>query len=345
MTASPPPLAGPPQALPTPAAPPLHEPQLPGPPVPSAQDPNDPGPEEREREALHRAAMERRELRAGRVAGPGAGGSRDGTWRSPGYRSSRTRGHVVVALLAATIVADAIAVLAGAWGVGLMGAADAGTLQEAEATAFDGMYGLVGLLQSFLYFASAIAVLRWLSRVVDNIPPLTGRTPPRSPREAIGWWFVPLANYVMPFQIVSDSLRRLHLGDGDRTERLLLPWWVLWIAAGLVSTLFTRLPRETIDELRVGFAAVALGDAAYVVSGCLLIAIVRAFERRSLARAAALGIGQASPSAWSQPARSTMPAVAVHLAATEGPETLIVDGSGPSEPPPPPVPDVRAVSS
>lgn len=294
----------------------------------------DPGQGERDRATLHRVAVERREIRMGRRSGTGVDGFPDGSWRSPGYRSSRVRGQVVVGLLAAAVGADAIATLLGVWGLGLIAAAEAGTLEEAQATAFDGSYALIGMLQVFLYLASAVAVLGWLSRVVENIPPLTGGTPRRSPREAIGWWFVPFANYVVPYQIVSEGLRRLHTGDADRTERLLVPWWLLWVAAIISGVLVLRMPRETIDQLRTELAATALSDAAYVIAGCLLIVIVRAFERRSAIRARALGLGEGPAAAWPRAAfGSGEPA---DRPATGIVEVQVVDGSGPGEPPPPP---------
>ncbi|MFH0751050.1 MAG: DUF4328 domain-containing protein [Chloroflexota bacterium] len=245
--------------------------------------------------------------------GRGDGAAADGTWRSPGYRSSRMRGMAAIALLAAAAGSNALGVAVEIQGLGLVDAAEAGTLKSAAANAFDSLRAGVGLVQVALYLASAVAVLAWLSRIVENVPPLTGRTPRRSPREAIGWWFVPFANFVVPYRIVSDAVRRLRTGGGDSTESLLLPWWTLWLAGSLVGNLVVRLPTDTLGDVRTVFILNALSAGATAVAGALLVLIVRGVERRSGVRARALGIGHDPRPAWPQappatPAGPTPPA-------------------------------------
>jgi hypothetical protein len=221
-------------------------------------------------------------------AGPGE----DGTWVSPGYRSSSRRAAVAIVLVGVAVAADAVGTLLDLQGIGLVDAAEAGTLAESEAIAFDELYLMVANVQTALFLASAVGVLAWLSRVVDNVPPLTGRTPRRGPRAAIGWWFVPFANYVVPYQITADAVRRLRVERDDGTGRLLLPWWIVWIAASLVGSVLWRLPSDTLDDLRLTFTLTALNDAANVVAGILLILIIRGTERRSDARARLPGFGR-----------------------------------------------------
>jgi hypothetical protein len=231
----------------------------------------------------------------------------NGTWHSPGYRSSWWRARVAITLLAAAVAADAAGTLLDLQGLGLMGAAAAGTLTEAAAIAFDDLNSTVALIQLALYIASAVGVLAWLSRVVENVPPLTAAVPRRSPRAAIGWWFVPFANYVVPFQIVADAVRRLRTNGMDRTERLLVPWWGLWLVASVLGSALWRLPNDTIDDLRVTFTITAVSDGANVAAGILLILIVRAVERFSDTRARTFGLGRSGQPAWPQDSGVSLP--------------------------------------
>lgn len=226
---------------------------------------------------------------------PGAGG--DGTWRSPGYRSSATRGRAVVAAVGATVIASAIAVLVDLYGVAIVAEAEAGTLTLDDAYAFDALAASVALVQVGLLLASAVTVLAWLSRVVENVPPLTGGTPRRSPRAAIGWWFVPFANFVVPYQVVADAVRRLRTGE-ERAERLLLPWWATWVTLNVLGGILFRLPQDTLDELRIGFVLTAVLDALYVASGVLLVLVVRAVEWRTAVRAHTFGVDRLPQPAW-----------------------------------------------
>ena len=227
-----------------------------------------------------------------------AGPAEDGTWASPGYRSSWLRARFAIGLLAVAVAADAVGTLLDLQGVGLVDAAEAGTLLEADALAFDNLNATVALAQLVLYLASAVGVVAWLSRVVENVPPLTGRTPRRGPRAAIGWWFVPFANYVVPYQITADAVRRLRTDRDDGTERLLLPWWIVWVAASLVGGILWRLPSDTLDDLRLMFVLTAVSDGGNVVAGILLILVIRGTERRSDARARAVGLGRSAQPAW-----------------------------------------------
>jgi hypothetical protein len=202
-----------------------------------------------------------------------------------------------VAAVGATAIASAIAVLVDLYGVAIVAAAEEGTLTLDDATAFDNLGASVALVQLGLLLASAVAVLAWLSRVVENVPPLTGGTPRRSPREAIGWWFVPFANFVVPYQVASDAARRLRTEDG-RAERFLLPWWATWLALSVLGGVLFRLPQETLDELRVGFVLTAVLDALYVASGVLLVLVVRAVEWRAAVRAHTFGVDRLPQPAW-----------------------------------------------
>lgn len=253
--------------------------------------------------------------------------SRDGTWQSPGYRSSATRGRAAVAAVGATVIASAIAVLVDLYGVAIVAAAEDGTLTPDDAYAFDALTASVALVQVGLLLASAVTVLAWLSRVVENVPPLTGGTPRRSPRGAIGWWFVPFANFVVPYQVVSDAVRRLRTGD-ERAERLLLPWWAAWLALSVLGGVLFRLPQDTLDELRAGFILTAVLDALYVASGVLLVLIVRAVEWRAAVRAHTFGLDRLPQPAW--PAFVTAPSVDV---APGPPPSAPPAGVPPPEPP------------
>lgn len=92
------------------------------------------------------------------------------------FRSAHVRANWVVALLAATIVIDVIAVGSGLAEVGLVGRAMNGAfITEAEATANDARQGLIGVLQTLLFVGTVIAFLMWLHRSHRNLQALHAR--------------------------------------------------------------------------------------------------------------------------------------------------------------------------
>ena len=202
--------------------------------------------------------------------------------------------------LVVTIAANVIAVVQGLAGFPVLDAAVAGTITEAWANAYDAMTAVTGLAQAVLYLLTGIAVFAWLSRVVENIPPLTGYTPRRSPREAIGWWFVPFANYVVPFLIVGDAMERLRTSFSRGAERLVVPWWITFVLMNLASALNIQAGSRltTLDSIRALFTFRVADDVVWVAGGVLLFLIVWAMEERSERRAAYLGLARSGVARW-----------------------------------------------
>jgi hypothetical protein len=268
---------------------------------------------------------------------------RQGTWLSGGYRSSATRALVGMTFIAVASSAQALYGLIDVAGIVILGdvASGGGSVESLELLGT--WASLLSMATAFAYLASAIAFLRWLSRAVDNVPPLTGLTPRRSPRGAIGWWFVPIAYLFIPYQIVTDTSRRL---DPDRrpTGAIHIAWWLLFIAGLVQSQIAARLVTAAgADVQMIQFSMVVelMASLATAVSGILLILIIRRVERFSAARAAeialrplpylggpahaghvaqTLGLGGASPTADS---------AAEHVA-------VAATADGPASPPPPP---------
>jgi hypothetical protein len=65
--------------------------------------------------------------------------------------------------------------------------AAAGTLSDAAAEAFDRNTSSVSSFGLVVVIAAALLFLAWLSRSVENVPPLRGGTPKESPRALIIW--------------------------------------------------------------------------------------------------------------------------------------------------------------
>jgi hypothetical protein len=186
-------------------------------------------------------------------------------------------------------------------GVGILEAARQGVLTADEATAFDEAMATAGLVQVTLLIVSAVCFLAWLSRVVEGIPPLTGGTPQRGPRQAIGWWFVPFAAWVLPYAIVGDAARRLRPGGSGDLRGLRRAWWATWLVGYYVGSALTSVTDVSIGGVRVWLLRSAIFDASLVVAGILLVLIVHRMDAWVGERALALGSGvaalPASPSA------------------------------------------------
>ena len=253
---------------------------------------------------------------------------RQGTWRSAGYRSSGARATIAIVLVALASVVDVASALHDVSGLGLLDQLVAGTVTDDVAASYDGIRGGLAQLFLFVYIASAIAVLRWLSRVVDNTPPLTGSTPIRSPREAIGWWFVPIASLVVPYQIVGDTSERLD-PEGRGLGSLRIAWWLCFIGSSfLAAPVNALIQSDSIEGIKAMLAFSAASSLVTAVSGALLIVLVRRVERFSqlrvsrIAQAPAISPGGAPLSDPTSDQREH--------------SVVVATADGPTAPPPPP---------
>jgi hypothetical protein len=156
-----------------------------------------------------------------------------------------------------------------------------GSVPIESADDYDTQTVVYGFVWIGIYIPTAIAFLAWLSRSVANAPALGAGIPPSSPRAAIGWWFVPFANLVKPYQIVKDLYERVALmGDPRRWTRLVLAWWLLYLLGNLVGNVGSRLYAQD-DELevfRTAFVVLAFGHFVSAIAAVLAILVIRRIQ-------------------------------------------------------------------
>jgi hypothetical protein len=156
-----------------------------------------------------------------------------------------------------------------------------GRLRDGEPEAFDertaslAQLGLVGLLTTGVFW------FFWLHRAVANARAL-GRPTEFTPGWAIGWWFVPLANVVRPYQIVRSLMDELGAPD----NRPVLWWWGTYLAAGIFANFSSFLRVPDLDGLRVFLGSSVVAEVLRAAAAILAFRLVGEIERRSAELAA-----------------------------------------------------------
>jgi len=106
--------------------------------------------------------------------------------------------------------------------------------------------GLTAILNLLVLAAALILVGLWIYRANANAHAIGGELT-ITPGWAVGWYFVPFANLVKPFQAMKETWLASHYGSewdrGDATD-LLNWWWGLWILSNFIGNFEWRLGAE-----------------------------------------------------------------------------------------------------
>jgi len=198
-------------------------------------------------------------------------------------RSSAVRANVASVMLG--VVGVVLVVSAAHWlaGVGLM--QNIYTTTDSELIAFDATSTTISIVYLVAYVIAAIAFLAWLSRAIDNVPRMGAGQPRIGPRWSIGWWFIPLANFVMPYRAVRDLDRRMRLPSGGRGAPVGW-WWALWLGALIFGTFANLIPTEDVATATIFFQLSALADLVQLVAAVLAILVVRGIQHNAELRSA-----------------------------------------------------------
>ena len=116
--------------------------------------------------------------------------------------------------------------------------------------------------------AMILALVAWLSRTIESIPALGEGTPKDSPRWAIAWWFIPIANFWKPYTIIRTAWDRLAAAKRKVYGDLVLLWWLAWVAAVIGSRTVGLLPLD--DSRDAGFGGwLMLASAVQALSAAV----------------------------------------------------------------------------
>ena len=144
----------------------------------------------------------------------------------------------------------------------------------------DGATGVAALGLIVAFLGSGFLILKWVYRTNANAHAFASDMNV-SPGWNVGWFFIPFANLIKPFQGVRETWQVSH-GDGghwsDRPVPVFLRWWwACWLAMSLLDNLSFRLSLrgDSLGDLMVVSAIDVVSSAIGVPLGLLVIALVR----------------------------------------------------------------------
>ena len=152
------------------------------------------------------------------------------------------------------------------------------------------MNGIMGI-GIVVSIVTSIAFLIWIYRAHKNLPALGARNLQYSPGWAVGWWFIPILNLILPYMVVTEIWKASdpRVTDGyswrnTQLSLLLLFWWVLWILTGSITWIGMRIAfasePETVSEMFTVRWALLATDLLAIPAAILAILVVRGIVTR-----------------------------------------------------------------
>lgn len=172
-------------------------------------------------------------------------------WRDPGpadgapaveppsaLYAARSLAGTVVPLLWATAVVALIAAGAEVWRYVLLLQSRAEALTPAAVAASDALVAAAGIVAPVLAVVAGLATILWTLRAGVAAAERTGHRPARTPRQVVLGWVVPGLNLAVPGSVLAEIEHAVLDRPADarpRPSRLLLAWWITWVAGGVLA--------------------------------------------------------------------------------------------------------------
>jgi hypothetical protein len=202
-------------------------------------------------------------------------------------RSARTLGMGLLVLLGLSVVLAAAMVVLRVSEIDLLQRIGRGELVSAgEADRSDRRVATVTIIGLVVLLVTGIVWLVWQHRSQANLHAARVRELEYSPGWAVGWWLIPFANFVKPFQ----TMRELWAASGgDQRWRLVKTWpligwwWAGWIGGVIldrVAAYSINDDRPTLDGLVSGSRLSLASEVVTIITGIFAIVIVRSVIER-----------------------------------------------------------------
>jgi hypothetical protein len=201
------------------------------------------------------------------------------------FKSARGIAAVLVISFCLVILVDVIAAVIDIQRIDLLGrviSGDSYTLEEVDAS--DNAFATVGTFQVIAFIGTAVVFLIWIYRVSKNLKPLGSQNQKYSPGWAIGWFFIPFANWVLPFLVTKEIWKASDPKAMDAeswrstsVSPIVPAWWALYVVASIGGYIVVRIALgggETATDLLNQTWAWVIADVLEIPAAVLAILVV-----------------------------------------------------------------------
>ena len=154
---------------------------------------------------------------------------------------------------------------------------------------------LLAILTIIIYVATVVFFCMWLYRAYDNLRPLNAwRRLDHSPGWAVGSFFIPFVNWVVPYRAVKEVWQK----SGPQDEALFSEpsppawfpiWWAFWLLSSFAGNISMRVSFNENVDLTTSTIISIVANALGIVAALLAYVVVEAIDVRQERTSATLG--------------------------------------------------------
>ena len=217
---------------------------------------------------------------------------------NPQFRSPNTLAQLAMAGLGLTALCELAGAVIGVFQITMPDSAL--SLDDlSEVSTWLMIQSFIALLQIPIFIATVVFFLMWLYRAHSNLTDLRPVNLQFTSGWAVGWWFIPFANLVKPFQAVREVWWESNpeVDDGPTflssslhaAPTFMGVWWAFWIVSNVLSNISGRVfdPNDISTVVLSGYVFIVTGIASAIAAG-LAIYVVKDTTTRQELRAVAV---------------------------------------------------------
>jgi hypothetical protein len=230
------------------------------------------------------------------------------------FISAHGRARIVKILLVVGAVATGISLVAESVSLAFPLADDQALEDNPAGAAVVLVIFFLALLELVIYTATVVFFLMWLYRAHDNLRAFNAWVRPTySKGWAVGSFFIPLVNLVVPYRAVKEVWQK----SGPPDEALLSEpgppatfpvWWMFWLLASFSGNISIRLSlNENVPESTATMVSIVASALSIVAAGFAYL-VVDAIDKRQEGTSSKLELGKL-PGPPPPPTNLSMPEV------------------------------------
>lgn len=210
------------------------------------------------------------------------------SFRNDTYRSAKPLSYIVIALFGGIALCSAFYIV---MSIVLLAFPDS-YMELDHGSSVNTVFAIIGLgaiLEIVFRVLVIIFFLIWEYRSFNNLSALKARNLEYSPGWAVGWWFIPFANLVKPFQVMRELYNEsdpdfdeetgfLHTSAG--TPELIGFWWAALLLSGFVGRIADKMVSANGDPSQYFPIALIVASILQLAASILIIYIVKGVTSR-----------------------------------------------------------------